>query len=81
MTVQYRKGKAGGWVLFGPAAELHSGVVSVTTRGGTTKQERVSRVSRPFDVDGVPHVYGYIAEAPRPTGPVPPGMRGIGYKK
>jgi hypothetical protein len=58
----YRKTKSGEWVVFGPAATVRPGRVNVAKRDGTTKAETVERVGRPFVVDGVECVYGYIAE-------------------
>ena len=64
----YRKTKDGRWVVFGSAATVTAGLVTVTRKDGTTKQETVVSVSKPFDVDGVPHVYGTIATRARPGG-------------
>jgi hypothetical protein len=59
--VSYRKTKQGEWVAFGPVNEIAAGVVTITTRAGKQKTERVVRLGRPFEVDGVEHVYGYLA--------------------
>lgn len=65
-TIAYRKTKAGQWVAYGPAAILRPGEVVVTKRDGSTKVELVERLGRPFEVDGVEMVYGYLAtRAPR----------------
>ena len=50
------------WNVFGPASEVKPGEVTVTKKDGTTQRRRVVSVSRAFDVDGVPHVYGYLEE-------------------
>ncbi len=57
----YRKNKAGEWVVFGLVTEVQPGVVAVTKRDGSRKEERVVTVSKPFLVDGIPHCYGIIA--------------------
>jgi hypothetical protein len=61
MALTYRKTKSGEWAVFGPLSELKTGEVTVTKKDGTTKKEHVERVSKPFDVDGVPHAYGKVA--------------------
>jgi predicted RNA-binding Zn-ribbon protein involved in translation (DUF1610 family) len=59
--ITYRKNpRTGEWTVFGPQSELRVGVVTVHRKDGTTKSERVVRLSKPFNVDGVTHVYGYI---------------------
>lgn len=60
--ITYRKTKNGKWVAFGPAAEVRIGTVTITKRDGSTKTEIVESLGKPFDVRGVPHVYGYLAE-------------------
>lgn len=58
------------WAVFGPEAEVRVGPVTVTKRSGETGEAEVVRTSAPFDVDGVPHVYGYLKKkerAPRET--------------
>lgn len=57
----YRRTKQGTWVVFGPASEVKPGPVTVTKKDGTTKVETVTGVGKPFQVNGVPHVYGYTA--------------------
>lgn len=56
----YRKTKQGDWAVFGPANELSEGPVTVTKKDGSTKAETVRRVSKSFEVDGVPHAYGFL---------------------
>ena len=59
--VTYRKTQDGSWVAFGPAHTVQPGcAVTVTKRDGTTKVEFVERIGRPFTVDGVTCVYGYL---------------------
>lgn len=58
--ITYRKTQRGDWVAFGPQRELKVGPVTVTKKDGTTKQEVVTGLGQPFDVKGVPHVYGYL---------------------
>lgn len=60
--ISYRTDKqTGEWCLLGPASELRPGEqVSVQTKSGKTRVETVASVSRPFDRDGVPHVYAHI---------------------
>ncbi len=45
-------------------------MVTVTKKDGTTKTEHVRAVSRPFDVQGVPHVYGYIQRVASGSGSI-----------
>lgn len=55
----WRKNREGAWRVFGPAAEVAEGsLVTVKKRDGTSSRVRIGSVSRSFDVDGVPHVYG-----------------------
>jgi regulator of sigma D len=62
-VLSYRKSKVWGWAVFGPFAELKVGTVEVYRRtDDMTVPVTVERVSRPFDVDGVPHAYGKIAQ-------------------
>lgn len=73
--VTYRKTKSGEWVVYGPAAVVRPGVLSVTKKSGETKTEQVERVGRAFMVDGQAMVYGYISrttaqtQSPRHNGP------------
>lgn len=57
----YRRTKAGEWVAYGPAAAVRLGRVTVAKKDGGTKTETVTRVGRPFRVDGVECAYGYLA--------------------
>jgi len=59
--VSYRKTKSGEWVAYGPAATLRLGPVTVTKRDNTTKNEVINRLGKPFTVNGVAMVYGYLA--------------------
>lgn len=70
----YRKTKSGEWVVFGPAASVRLGQVAVSKRDGAAKVETVAKLGKPFRVDGVECVYGYIApkQASRSGGPVRP---------
>lgn len=56
----YRKAKDGSWAVSGPVSELHIGEVTVHKRDGTTKQEHILSLSKPFDVNGVLHVIGEV---------------------
>ncbi len=58
--ITYRKTRKGEWVAFGPATDVKVGAVTVTKKGGATKTEYVTGVGRPFNVNGVAHVYGYL---------------------
>jgi len=61
--IVYRKDRrTGRWNVFGPASEVRVGTVTVTKKDGTHRQERVVKVSKPFDVNGTPHVYGYLED-------------------
>lgn len=62
IRITYRKTRSGEWVAFGPASIVKPGTVTVTKKDGSTKQETVLSVGKPFDVDGVAHVYGKIAQ-------------------
>jgi len=58
---RYRKTKTGTWVAFGPAASITAGAeITVTTRSGAAKIEHIERIGRPFTVDAVEMVYGYL---------------------
>jgi hypothetical protein len=59
--IRYRKTKSGEWVVYGPASAVQAGrSVTVTKSDGSTKTEHIDRVGRPFGVDGVSMVYGYL---------------------
>ena len=61
MTVVFAKTKFGKWGLKGAAAELAPGkVVQVPRLDGSVILKKIRSVSKPFDVDGMPHVYGYV---------------------
>ena len=61
---EWRKDKnSDAWKVFGPASVVKSGAtVSVTKKSGECSLEQISGVGNPFDVEGVPHVYGSIVE-------------------
>lgn len=59
-TITYRRTKTGEWVVYGPAAIMHTGEATVRKADGTTKIERVERLGKSFLVDGRNMVYGYI---------------------
>lgn len=82
--LSYRKSKQG-WAAFGPAAELKVGPVTVRrAKDGQLVAETIERVSRPFDVDGVPHAYGYLLRrangTPAPAPALPPSGSTVGYR-
>jgi hypothetical protein len=57
----YRRTKAGEWVVCGPTSLVKAGaVVTVHKKDGTTKEEEIARVGKPFDLDGVECCYGYL---------------------
>jgi hypothetical protein len=79
-TISYRKTKAGKWVAFGPVEAFKVRVmtpegwdtadadeVTVTKRSGESKVERISRVGKPFSVDGRQMVYAYLVPSARPS--------------
>lgn len=54
------------FVVFGPEADLQRDVgkvVEVVRRDGQIVLKRLRQVSKPFDVDGVPHAVASIPEA------------------
>lgn len=58
---RYRKTKEGEWAIFGPAGLIVAGKVArVLKKDGSYSDELVARVSKPFEVDGVQCVYGYL---------------------
>jgi hypothetical protein len=79
--IVYRKDRrTGAWNVFGPASEVRVGTVTVTKKDGTHRQERVVKVSKPFDVDGVAHVYGYLEDkAPKTCANCGETIRGKAY--
>ncbi|WP_166345187.1 hypothetical protein [Phytoactinopolyspora limicola] len=70
----FRKTKSGEWVAFGPASIVRPRTsVRVTKRSGQVQTVIIETVGRPFKVDGVDMVYGYIerpSRAPRAAAPV-----------
>jgi hypothetical protein len=64
MAISFHKnGRSGAWELVGPAAELAVGeVVTVARRDGSTARKRVVSASRPWDRDGVPHIFATFAD-------------------
>lgn len=60
MTVNYRKNKAGSWVVCGPVGEVAPGPVVVTKKNGDQKTEHVVSIGKPFDTPNGKMVYGYI---------------------
>lgn len=58
--LMYRMTRNGTWAVFGPQRDVHPGTVTVTKKDGSTKQETITHVSKPFDVDGTPYVYGFL---------------------
>jgi hypothetical protein len=58
-ALQFRKNQnTGEWDVFGPIDALVVGTtVEVTLKSGAERLFQVSSVSRPFDVEGVPHAY------------------------
>lgn len=63
--VTYRKTRTSEWVVYGPHTVLTSameagGIVQVTKKDDTTKDEVIERVGKPFEVDGAAMAYGYI---------------------
>jgi len=64
----WRRAKSTGeWVVFGPAASVQVGNVSVAKRNGKTEPVKIERVGKPFLVDGVEFVYGYPAKTEEAT--------------
>lgn len=59
-----KEGKpTGKWKVFGPANLMAEGEVCLVTRkDGTHTEVVLSKVSRTFDVEGVPCAYGTILE-------------------
>jgi len=62
-TVTYRRTKSGEWVVYGPASVVRVGAVEVVKLSGEAKIEQVESLGRPFRVDGVEMVYGYLAHS------------------
>lgn len=49
-------------MAYGPVGELQPGLVTVTLAKGGTKIVTVTRLGKPFSVEGHQMVYGYLAE-------------------
>ena len=60
MATFRKNNKNGNWEVFGPASEVKPGNVAVRKADGSTSTVNVEGVSAPFDVNGVPHVYGFL---------------------
>lgn len=68
MTLRYRfLTNTKEWVVVGPAKELRLGPVVVTKMDGDVKPETITRLSRPYSVDGVDFRFGYMRKAPKGT--------------
>lgn len=65
----FRKTREGAWAVFGPANEVTPGSCSVNRADGSVRTVTVTSTSRPFDVNGVPHVYGYIEDKAHDSSP------------
>ena len=61
----FRTTKQGEKVVFGTVRQVHPGNVKVSVEGARGGLERVKVLSlgKPFMVNGVEHVYGYLREA------------------
>lgn len=57
---KFRKTKAGDWVVFGPADVVKPGFVTVSKKSGHLSTEKVTGTGKPFAVDGIQMVYGYL---------------------
>lgn len=73
-SIVFRKTRRDEWAAFGPADLVKPGPVLITRRGEVVERV-VTSVSRPFDKDGVPYCFGYLAPAgtapsSAPTAPV-----------
>lgn len=70
---QYRKTKAGEWVVYGPISVVMAGAtVQVKKKNGEVKDETILSVGRPFDVEGVAMVYGHTGHGWAKSGPYVP---------
>lgn len=58
------------WVVVGPAGELRLGPVVVTKMDGDVKPETITRLSKPYSVDGIDFRFGYMRKLPKGTGKV-----------
>lgn len=62
--LSFRKSKqTDAWCAFGPASECKPGPAEITTKSGATRNVTIVSVSRPFDIDGIPHCYGDLADS------------------
>ena len=65
--ITYRKTKSGEWVAYGPSSAFvepdgtPKATVEVTKKSGETKAEIISKLGKPFVIDGDTYVYGYLA--------------------
>ena len=69
--ISFRKTRQGDWAVFGPASEMNLGTVSACRRDGTVRRVNVVGMSRPFNVSGTPHVFGYLTTTEAPSQPAP----------
>jgi hypothetical protein len=61
--LRFKKSLTGKWAIFGPATEMRVGdVVEVSKSDGTTTLKKIRSTSEKFDVDGVPHAYGFVGD-------------------
>jgi hypothetical protein len=66
-AAQFRRTQDGTWVVFGSVDEVKRGKVRVQKKDGRMSDVMVTRLGRPFNVNGIPHVYGYF-ESEKPSG-------------
>ena len=67
-----KNAKTGNWDVFGPASFVLAGsFCSVSRADGTVRRIYVETVSRSFQVNGTPYVYGVIGKAPAKAAPTP----------
>jgi hypothetical protein len=59
---KFRKTKNDKWVAYGPTTVVKPGAVEVVKADGTRKLVTVTELGKPFMVDGVKCVYGYLAD-------------------
>jgi hypothetical protein len=60
-TCSFRKTKSGEWVASGPTRLISAGsTCTVNLANGGTKTVAIARVGKPFTVNGIETVYGYI---------------------
>lgn len=76
MTATFRRNRQGEWTVFGPATlVVASESVRVQRADGSVRNVYISTVSRSFDVNGTPYVYGTIGQAPRREAAAPRSNR------